>query len=136
MHRLLDRAFDRHFDHHAESYEQWRANIHADRLDWSLVWIASLAGVGDVGALLARNDRESMGWIRNVGVLEQARGRGIGSYLLQLAFGTFAERGRDQVGLGVDMDNVTDALGLYENLGMRLHFAVDTWELRQPIHNA
>jgi ribosomal protein S18 acetylase RimI-like enzyme len=73
-----------------------------------------------------------MGWVRNVGVVGSARGRGLGTFLLRTAFAEFARRGRDTVGLGVDTENATGALRLYEGLGMTLHFAADTWELRLP----
>jgi ribosomal protein S18 acetylase RimI-like enzyme len=128
--RLKEDAFAAHFDHQPRTYEQWLNQLDAENLDWSLVWIASLDGV-DVAMLLARN-RESMGWVRNVGVVGSARGRGLGTFLLRTAFAEFARRGRDTVGLGVDTENATGALRLYEGLGMTLHFAADTWELRLP----
>jgi ribosomal protein S18 acetylase RimI-like enzyme len=136
VHALFQESFAQHFDHHAEEYEPWRVRMNADELDWSLVWIASLdqpgAAPADVGVLLGRNNRETMGWVRGLGVLPSGRGRGIATFLLRVAFAEFARRGRDQVGLGVDTENVTNALRLYEGLGMTLHFAADTWEIRLP----
>lgn len=131
-HAVLQESFSAHFDHHAQSYEQWLDHFGGERFDWSLCWIAAVDGIGDTGALQARDDREPMGWVRALGVLEAGRGRGVGSHLLRTAFAEFARRGRDTVGLGVDTENVTDALRLYQGLGMSLHYAVDTWELRAP----
>ncbi|MFD4143412.1 MULTISPECIES: GNAT family N-acetyltransferase [unclassified Streptomyces] len=127
-HALAQETFAEHFDHHERSYEQWLDDMDAARIDWSLVWIASVAGEGDVAVLLSRDDREAMGWIRTIGVRAAARGRGIGGHLLRHAFGTYAARGRDSIGLGVDTENASGALGLYEAHGMTLHYAVDTWE--------
>lgn len=81
---------------------------------------------------LTRNDRETMGWIRNLGVRKDARDRGIAGHLLRHAFGVCAGLGRDTVGLGVDTGNSTGALRLYEAHGMELHVAVDTWEVALP----
>lgn len=69
-----------------------------------------------------------MGWIRSVGVLPPARGRGLGGFLLPHAFAAFAARGRDTVGLGVGTENTTGAPRLYARHGPTVHYAVDTWE--------
>jgi ribosomal protein S18 acetylase RimI-like enzyme len=131
VYRILTTSFADHFDHQEETYEAWRVRMDADALDWSLVWIAALDGE-DVGACLGTNRRETMGWVRGLGTLAAARGRGVATYLLRLAFAEFARRGRDTVGLGVDTENATGALRLYQGLGMAVHFTADTWEVRVP----
>ncbi|MFF8830964.1 GNAT family N-acetyltransferase [Streptomyces sp. NPDC015131] len=149
-HALVEETFAEHFDHQPRTYEQWLEDIDAARRDWSLVWIASTGdgegdgeGVGDGGVgggegredaavLVTRNDRTGMGWVGNLGVRKNARGRGLGGYLLRHAFGTYAALGRDRIGLGVDTLNETGALRIYEAHGMRLHYAVDTWEVTLP----
>ncbi|WEH14058.1 GNAT family N-acetyltransferase [Streptomyces sp. VNUA24] len=132
-HALLQAAFADHFDFQPRTYEQWLDDIDAEHVDWSLVWIAHVDGLGDTAALRSRNDRSAMAWISSIGVLREARGRGLGSLLLGHAFGHFAALGRDRIGLGVDTDNSTGALALYERHGMKLDFAVDTWELIRPV---
>lgn len=131
-HALVEETFAAHFGHVERPYEAWLDHLDARRLDWSLVWIASLPGEGDVGVLLTRDDRTSMGWLSHIGVRADQRGRGIGGVLLRHGFAACAARGRDTVGLGVDVHNETGALALYEAHGMSLHYAVDTWEL--PLH--
>ncbi|MFF9049164.1 GNAT family N-acetyltransferase [Streptomyces parvulus] len=128
VHELYQLSFAGHFDFQPRPYGLWLSDIDADGLDWSLVWIAAVDGLGDAGFLLARDDREAMGWIRALGVLDEARGRGLGGFLLRHAFARFAARGRDTVGLGVDTANATGAPRLYGRHGMTVHFAVDTWE--------
>ncbi|MCX4691210.1 GNAT family N-acetyltransferase [Streptomyces sp. NBC_01408] len=113
-HALVEETFAAHFGHVDRAYEAWLDHLDARNLDWSLVWIASLPGRGDVAVLLTRDDRTSMGWVSHLGVHKQLRGR-------------------DTVGLGVDTRNETGALALYEAHGMGLHYAVDTWEL--PLHS-
>ncbi|NUP24627.1 MAG: GNAT family N-acetyltransferase [Streptomyces sp.] len=128
VHALYQASFAGHFDFQPRTYEQWLRDIDADTLDWSLVWIVGTEESGDVGFLLARDDREAMGWIRSIGVLREARGRGLGGLLLRHAFAAFAARGRDTVGLGVDTANTTGAPALYARHGLTVHYAVDTWE--------
>ncbi|WP_077799938.1 GNAT family N-acetyltransferase [Streptomyces sp. JHA26] len=128
VHELYQSAFAGHFDFQPRDYDHWLHDIGAERLDWSLVWIAGTEDLGDAGFLLARDDREAMGWVRSLGVLSEARGRGLGTFLLRQAFAEFAARGRDTVGLGVDTENATGAPRLYGRNGMTVHFAVDTWE--------
>ena len=128
-HALYQATFAEHFDFQSRGYEPWLHDIHADRLDWSLVWLVSTEDLGDVGFLIARDDREAMGWIRSLGVVREARGRGLGGLLLRQAFAAFAARGRDTVGLGVDTENATGAPELYARNGMSVHYAVDTWEV-------
>ncbi|MER5433711.1 GNAT family N-acetyltransferase [Streptomyces sp. NPDC002588] len=128
VHELYQASFAEHFDFQPRGYELWLHDVDAERLDWSLVWIAATEESGDVGFLMARDDREAMGWIRSIGVLREARGRGVAGLLLRHAFAAFAARGRDTVGLGVDTSNDTGAPALYARHGMTLHYAVDTWE--------
>ncbi|MFE9477766.1 GNAT family N-acetyltransferase [Streptomyces spororaveus] len=128
-HALVERTFAAHFGHVDRSYETWLDHLDGRKLDWSLVWIASLPGHGDVAVLLTRDDRTSTAWVSHIGVAEEVRGRGIGGFLLRHCFAVYAERGRDRVGLGVDTRNETGALALYEAHGMGLHYAVDSWEL-------
>ncbi|MEW1928754.1 MULTISPECIES: GNAT family N-acetyltransferase [unclassified Streptomyces] len=132
-HALLQDSFVDHFDFHPRTYEQWLDDLDAERVDWSLMWIAQVEGLGDVAVLHTQNDRTSMAWIGHLGVLRQARNKGLGSYLLRHAFGHYAALGRDRIGLGVDTDNSTGALALYERHGLSLDFAVDTWELTRPV---
>lgn len=129
VHRLYQASFAEHFDFQPRTYEQWLHDIDAGALDWSLVWIAGTEETGDAAFLISRDDREAMGWIRSIGVLREARGRGLGGLLLRHAFAAFAGRGRDTVGLGVDTANATGAPELYGRSGMTLHYAVDTWEV-------
>ncbi|MER5933705.1 GNAT family N-acetyltransferase [Streptomyces sp. NPDC002054] len=128
-HALIESSFAEHFGHVERDYEVWLDHYSFRNLDWSLVWIASLPGEGDVAVVLTRDDRTSMGWLSHIGVRKDFRGRGIGGHLLRHGFAVYAGRGRDTLGLGVDTLNATGALALYEAHGMRMHFAVNTWEL-------
>ncbi|MFF4648509.1 GNAT family N-acetyltransferase [Streptomyces sp. NPDC001380] len=131
-HALLERTFAAHYGHRPRSYEEWREAADTHRQDWSLCWTAAADGLGDAAVLQCRDDRGAAGWVSRLGVVEEARGRGLGGHLLELAFAAFAERGRDTVELGVDTENTTGALRLYEGWRMVLDHAVDTWEAVVP----
>ncbi|MFG1920294.1 GNAT family N-acetyltransferase [Cryptosporangium sp. NPDC048952] len=126
--RLVQETFDGHFGFEPTGYDEWRKRMDADHRDWSLTWIASRNGV-DTGVLVGHNDREATGWVQNLGTVAAARGSGIATLLLRTAFAEFAQRGRRAVGLGVDTENVNNALRFYTGLGFDLQFAADTWRL-------
>ncbi|MEU4996722.1 GNAT family N-acetyltransferase [Streptomyces sp. NPDC021622] len=132
-HALVQASFAEHFDFQARTYEQWLDDLDGERVDWALIWIAHVEGLGDAAVVRTHNDRSSMAWVGHLGVLREARGRGLGSFLLRHAFGYYAALGRERIGLGVDTDNSSGALGLYERHGMRLDFAADTWELVRSV---
>ncbi|URM92315.1 GNAT family N-acetyltransferase [Streptomyces sp. MRC013] len=126
-HALIQETFAEHFDHVPRTYGQWLDDVGGDRVDWSLVWIASF-GTDDAAVLYSRNDRRSTAWIGRVGVRREYRGRGVAGHLLRHAFATYAVLGRDTIGLGVDTLNGSGAPRLYEAHGMGVRYAVDTWE--------
>ena len=64
------------------------------------------------------DDRE--GYIEYLGVVPEWRSRGLATTLLNLAASRFTERGHPHAALGVDTDNSTGALRLYESLGYQL----------------
>ncbi|WP_344652205.1 GNAT family N-acetyltransferase [Cryptosporangium japonicum] len=126
--RLVQETFAGHFGFEPTPYDEWRKRMDADHRDWSLTWIASRDGV-DVGVLVGHNDREATGWVQNLGTVAAARGSGIATLLLRTAFTAFSLRGRRAIGLGVDTENVHNALRFYTGLGFELQFAADTWRL-------
>ena len=73
-------------------------------------------------------DDPDLGWVNILGVRREWRKRGIGLALLQHSFGEFYRRGKRKVGLGVDAENLTGALKLYEQAGMHIHLAFDLFE--------
>ena len=69
-----------------------------------------------------------MGWVGTLGVPRPWRKRGIGLALLRHSFNEFYRRGKRKVGLGVDAQNLTGALRLYENAGMHVHQVFEQYE--------
>ena len=69
-----------------------------------------------------------LGWVHTLGVRPAWRRRGLGEALLRASFAELYARGLRRVGLGVDAQNPTGALRLYERAGMRQVRRSDTWE--------
>ncbi|MEZ5174896.1 MAG: GNAT family N-acetyltransferase [Acidimicrobiia bacterium] len=61
----------------------------------------------------------SEGWIEGVGTARSHRGRGFASLLVTRAMTAFRDAGLEYATLGVDSENPTGAVGIYERLGFR-----------------
>jgi ribosomal protein S18 acetylase RimI-like enzyme len=95
---------------------------------WLLAWDAGeLAGF--VLAFPKRSGDTALGWVQSLGVRPRWRHRGIGEALLRAAIGRLHARGLRAVGLGVQADNQTGALRLYERVGMQAVSRIDNWVL-------
>ena len=68
--------------------------------------------------------------MRVLGVRRPWRRRGLGRALLLEAFARFRERGCHAAALGVDGENTTGAVRLYESVGMRVAHRADVYERR------
>ncbi len=127
-------AFRDHFGFIEEPFEEGFARfqhfIFGEGTDPSLLFLA-MEGDEIAGISLCRPtsyDDPDLGWVSILGVRRPWRKRGLGLALLQHSFGEFYKRGKRKVGLGVDAENLTGALRLYEKAGMRVHLAFDLFE--------
>jgi mycothiol synthase len=128
-------AFADHWDFHEQSYEQWRRwQRDVEGFDATL-WFLALDGEEIAGLALCgphHSGEPDFGWVSVLGVRPAWRRRGLGEALLRHGFRTMFERGFTRIGLGVDAENTTGAVRLYERAGMRAIRRNDTWELRTP----
>jgi mycothiol synthase len=105
-----------------EPYESWRHWMVDDaRFDQSL-WFAAEKEGELAGIVMARapENEPGLGWVRILGVIPEYRQQGVGQALLRHTFREFANRDFDAVGLGVDAENPTGAVRVYERAGMRV----------------
>jgi ribosomal protein S18 acetylase RimI-like enzyme len=105
-----------------DPYESWTHWYVEDPSFDPSLWFLAEAGDDLAGIVLARpNESEpGLGWIRILGVVPEYRRRGLGEALLRHTFAEFARRGFEAVGLGVDAENPTGAVRLYERAGMHV----------------
>lgn len=128
-------SFRDHFGFVEESFEEGfkrfkHFQLEYEGFDPTLVFLA-MDGEEIAGFNICRPhayDDPDLGWVGTLGVRRPWRKRGIGLALLRHSFNEFYWRGKRKVGLGVDAQNLTGALRLYENAGMHVHRAFDQYE--------
>lgn len=137
IYRAEDDAFRDHFGYVAQPFEEGFKRfkhfvLDAADFDPTLLFLAVDDSSGEIAGInICRPhsfDDPEMGWVGTLGVRRPWRKRGIGLALLRHSFNEFYHRGIRKVGLGVDAQNLTGALHLYESAGMHVHQAFDQYE--------
>jgi mycothiol synthase len=123
-------AFADHWEFERSSFEEWSEFALTHSFDPSLWWLVE---DGDELAAYSLNSWHfsgdpQFGWIGNLGVRKPWRRRGLATALLRHSFRDFHGRGATRVGLGVDGENTTGAVRLYESVGMHVARRNDTYE--------
>jgi mycothiol synthase len=90
---------------------------------WNVAWDVAaneVAGV-TINAIPGSNAALGVrrGWVYNLSVRRPWRKRGLGRALLVRSLATLRDAGQTEVMLGVDAENLTGALRLYEGVGFR-----------------
>jgi mycothiol synthase len=130
VHRAQMDAFADHWDFHRTPYDEWRAWSFAPPHDPALWFLVEDRGevAGVCLCRPRRGDEAGLGWVEVLGVRPPWRRRGLARALLLHAFRQLRARGATRVGLGVDAENVTGAVALYESVGMRQVRRSDVYE--------
>jgi mycothiol synthase len=124
VHGVLEESFRAHYGFSPTPFDEWREAFDRSTYDGGLWMVAEEQGrmVGILTGLTIGGE----GWVGDVGVLAEQRGRGIGAALLLHSFHMFKARGFEVVGLNVDASNETGATALYERVGMAVR---QQWDL-------
>ena len=124
-----ERVYEAHMDSFAdtwlftrEPFEVWSHWFVKDSGFDPSLWFLAEAGDELAGIAMTRvSDNEpGLAWVRILGVLPKFRQRGLAQALLRHTFCEYARRGLDRVGLGVDAENPTGAVRVYERAGMHV----------------
>jgi mycothiol synthase len=102
---------------------------------WRVAWDGDeVAGVCANWVYAEENERlgVSRGWLEQVSVRRPWRRRGVARALMAASMRAFAERGLTSAALGVDAENPTGALGLYEGLGFHVHMPTTSYRKAMP----
>ncbi|WP_203724954.1 GNAT family N-acetyltransferase [Paractinoplanes durhamensis] len=128
VHSVIFRAFA-DTDHLGADYEAWRTQIGNESSISFDEWFVAEVDGRVVGALQSSDAGvdDNEGWVKRLGVLRAYRKRGVGEALLRRAFAVYAAKGRAKVGLGVDMENPTQAIRLYYAVGMTPLYQADVY---------
>lgn len=128
-------AFRDHFGFVEQPYEDGLRNFKHVMAGYKgfdpTLWFLAVDGDEIAGISLCRPhsfDDPDLGFINILAVRRPWRKRGLGLALLRHSFNELYRRGKRKAGLGVDADNLTGALRLYEKAGMHVHRQFDSYE--------
>jgi ribosomal protein S18 acetylase RimI-like enzyme len=134
-HAIDEESFTEHYGEVAQDFDAFRKRFAEHGDGWSTLWLAELDGI-PVGLLVGTRQFEEdddAGYVRRLGVIPSGRGHGVAKALLRHYFSASQAEGRVAVLLHVDVANVTNALGVYESVGMRPILEIDAWAKRAPV---
>lgn len=117
-----------------EAFRDHRFFIEQTETDWerfideakqgTALWQVAWDGDDVVGQVRTRSSEEEIArlgrrraWTEDISTRREWRGRGVASALITSSLGQLATLGYTEAALGVDLDNPTGALGVYERLG-------------------
>ncbi|HEX7473207.1 MAG TPA: GNAT family N-acetyltransferase [Candidatus Limnocylindrales bacterium] len=143
MRRIFDaeaEAFQDHWGRRDWSDEVFAEHLADPDLDptlWRVAWDGDeVAGV--VSTFIIADENAALGvqrgWLAHVSVRRPWRRRGLAAALIVSACVGLRERGMHEAALGVDAENLTGALGLYERLGFVVRRRATSW--RRPLRPA
>jgi len=107
-----------------DDFVQFFANPDVDTTMWQVAWDGDEVAGSIVNTIYPEENANvglDVGWLDHVSVRRPWRGRGLASALIVRSLRVLRERGMDHAALGVDAENPTGALGLYERFGFRRH---------------
>lgn len=125
----IDDAFADHWDHVPTAFDEWKHfTVGSTMFDPSL-WFLADADSEIAGFSLCLSERRpETGHVASLGVRPPWRRRGLGLALLLHSFHELRARGRRKADLGVDAENTTGAVRLYERAGMYVARRSDSYE--------
>lgn len=133
-------AFQDHwggFDASEANFRRW-----TERPEWQpelfvVAWDGDEIAGGVVNAVFAEENEAlgvSRGWLESVFTRRRWRKRGLARALIARSLHVLAAQGLDSAALGVDADNPSGALGLYESFGFGVIHRGQAW--RRPMEDA
>lgn len=105
-------------------FRDWFADPDNDTTLWQVAWDGDeVAGLSMNAIYAEENERLGIrvGWLDQVSTRRPWRRRGVAAAVIVASLRALRERGMEEASLGVDAENPTGALGLYERLGFRRH---------------
>jgi mycothiol synthase len=130
-------AFRDHWEtsvRYERDYIEFYNHPDADTSMWQVAWDSDEVAGSVVNSIYAHENAETgldIGWLDHVSVRRPWRRRGLATALIARSLVILRERGMSIAALGVDGENPTGALGVYERLGFRRN---RTWvTYRKPL---
>ena len=125
LYKLIQHVFSEP-GHDPQSFSDWKAfMMRGDLFNpdlWQLVWFE-----GEIAGACLPVPYPELGWIRQLGVSEKHRRKGLGRILLMAGFRSLRKAGYEKAGLAVHSKN-PNAHALYLSAGMTLRNQIDEYE--------
>jgi GNAT superfamily N-acetyltransferase len=122
------------FDGSEEMFQRWMASPLTDLSLWVVAFDGDEVAGGIINGI---NDEENAalginrGWLASVFTRRRWRRRGVARALIARSLAVLRRRGVTSAALGVDADNPSGALGLYEDAGFAVTYRSTAW--RKPL---
>jgi GNAT superfamily N-acetyltransferase len=121
------------FDGSDDRLEGWLAQPSNDLSMWTIAFDGDEVAGGVINTI-DQDENAALGirrgWLRSVFTRRQWRRRGVARALIARSLALHRERGMTSASLGVDADNPSGALGLYEAVGFQVDYRSAAW--RKP----
>ena len=130
--QVVEDAFNEWPDREPSGYDDWAAGVlgRPGFAPWQLLLaVRDDAGAEQVVGACHLVLSADAGWVNQIAVVREHRGRRLAQALLAAAFAAAREHGAPRAELSTD--SRTGALGLYEHLGMHVESSFTHWA-RQP----
>lgn len=129
-HMLYQSSFSDNFGFTPRDFDSWLKRIQADEfIPKDGVYILDVDS--EPAGFIWTDDMDSFdlrGYVTYLGVIKEHRGKGLGQLLLATALAHFSRRGYVHAELGVDTQNSSNALRVYEKMGFT---KISTWVLHE-----
>jgi ribosomal protein S18 acetylase RimI-like enzyme len=135
---LVRDAFSDHFGHIEQSFDRdlerfrhWLEGSSYFAAERVMLAAHEATGVvaGSVMPMTEHYRRPGLGYIDTVGVRKAYRRQGLAAAMLTNCLVDYWDRGIKSVCLEVDGESLTNAMSLYERVGMHVHSSYDSYEL-------
>lgn len=126
-HAVITEAFSDLDDFSPTPFEMW-SQLTPERPDFRPAFSTVAWAGNEIAGVALCMHWPDMGWVRTLAVRRPWRKQGLGLALLRRSFGLFYEQGEHTVGLGVDANNATGALRLYQSAGMHIARQYDQYQ--------
>ena len=120
-----EESFRDHWDHAAPvegDFERFFGDPDIDTSLWQIAWDGDEVAGLVINTIYPEENKqlgEANGWLDSVATRRPWRGRGLAGALIVRSLAVLRDRGMQAAALGVDADNPTGALRLYERYGFR-----------------
>jgi len=118
------------FDHSEAHLQRWLDSPSTDLSMWLVAFDGDEIAGGVINAISAEENEAigvRRGWLASVFTRRPWRRRGLARSLIARSIALLRERGMDEAALGVDADNPSGALGLYEGMGFEVRYRSTAW---------